>query len=143
MFQCCDPQHLVVCKLFARLITSYTLVILSFLTLSPNTKSSAMANPLAVAPTPPDFCFCSDFFNDPNNYETYLVLNDCVQAEALMPRGSQPLPVYEPNYHQLHFIGQPPPELPLLYHHGESDKYCWLLKLLNAKALNRRMPDQG
>ncbi|MCJ1231553.1 hypothetical protein MMC12_008230 [Toensbergia leucococca] len=77
-----------------------------------------MANPLAVAPTPPDFCFCSDFFNDPNNYETYLVLNDCVQAEALMPRGSQPLPVYEPNYHQLHFIGQPPPELPLLYHHG-------------------------
>ena len=71
---------------------------------------------LAIAPVRPDFHFCDQVFS---NYRGSFQLADCLQAEALMPRGTHAL-----RYHQA-----PPPfdphefdnldrVFPVVYRHG-------------------------
>ena len=73
---------------------------------------SAMQNLLAAAPIRPDFHFCDpsfSFFGHP------LRLADCLQAEALMPRGAQLLRYHQPDQENLNELDL---QFPLVYLHG-------------------------
>lgn len=52
-----------------------------------------MSTLLATAPVPPDFHSCN---SDYSEYRDSFSLTDCVQAEALMPRGTRTLRYHEP-----------------------------------------------
>lgn len=76
-----------------------------------------MQNLLAAAPIRPDFHFCDPSFS---TYGHPLRLADCLQAEAMMPRGAQLLRYHQPdqedlNDHDLQF--------PLKYLHGTRSIY--------------------
>lgn len=75
---------------------------------------------LATAPVRPDFHFCDQGYS---YYRDSFQLADCLQAEALMPRGTHAL-----RYHQTPPPGDPHEfdnldrEFPVVYRHG-MEKY--------------------
>ena len=67
---------------------------------------------LATPPVRPDFHFCDASYS---NYRPSFSYADCLQAEALMPRGTQALRYHEPSYVDL---AEFPLQFPVTYRHG-------------------------
>lgn len=97
-----------------------------------------MENLLLATPVPPDFLYCDlsySYFGAP------FQLADCLQAEALMPRGDHPV-----RYH--HTDNDVPTvehdvELPLSYRYGaRSNQSQETYTYRNAKVLSRDVPNR-